>query len=466
MFSVAGLMALTLVGAGSWFWGQRTGLSRAVRDVRADTEMLAARIVEANIVGGLIAGDPTAVQTVDRLVSDQDEKVVAVTLSSVDGHAVYSKNPAVLGTTTPLDETALQALQAGEPSAELRATSGPSGDPVFRVHQPTQPPGGEALLLQADYDYQAVTADGGRVWRMFAPVTLGALLLLGVVWMCLGWLALRRTSRVPGFFDAEERNWLISEPDTGTATSAFQGPQPTPTPAAVSTRAELQPPAAVLEPDEDGWLGELRGSAAWPAGPFANPVPADDVPLPGALRAGPPEPRYSNGQSVEPHRPLVTSEPVAPQPELQTTTNGVPKGNGKPSGNGKRRSLETALSGMLLPLARRGIDTRLDLPPGLRLPSDTEELLLWAAEEAVRNTVAHGQAHTVKVRLDVHDHRVALTVDDDGRGFDPDKLARPSPNGQVSLRTLTQLAANAGGALRVRSAPNSGTRFHLDLPAL
>lgn len=150
---------------------------------------------------------------------------------------------------------------------------------------------------------------------------------------------------------------------------------------------------------------------------------------------------------------------VVPQPEPQANANGGLRGS-----NGKPRTLETALSGMLLPLAQRGIDTRLDLPPSLRLPGDTEELLLWAAEEAVRNTVTHGQAHTVKVRLDVHDRRVELTVDDDGRGFDPGELARPTPNSQVSLRTLTKLAANAGGALRVRSAPNRGTRFHLDLP--
>ncbi|MGH8898946.1 MAG: ATP-binding protein [Egibacteraceae bacterium] len=466
MFGVAGLMALTLVGAGSWFWGQRTGASEAVRDARARTETLAARIIQANVIGGLIAGDATAVQAVDRLASDQDAKVVGVTLSSVDGHAVYSKNPTVLGTTTPLSEAALQSLQAGQPSAELGIPSSPSGGPVLRVNHPAQPPGGEALLLQTDYDYRAVTADGRRVWQMFAPVTLGTLFLLGVVWMCLGWVALRRPRKPHGPFgpfEAAPGNWLEAAPDM--ATRAFQAPEPAP--AGVAARVEPQP-------DEGGWLGELRGGAAWPAGPFTNPVPEDDVLLPGALRAGAPGPRHG----VEALRPLP-----APQPEPHANANsaargnGLPNGNGAargnglpngkwpPNGNGKPRSLETALSGMLLPLARRGIDTRLDLPAGLRLPSDTEELLLWAAEEAVRNTVAHGQAQTVKVRVDVHDHRVELTVDDDGRGFDPDELTSPSPNGQVSLRTLTQLAANAGGALRVRSAPNRGTRLHLDLPA-
>jgi hypothetical protein len=460
MFSIAGLMALTLVGAGSWLWGQRTGMARAVLEAQADTQTLAARIVEANVIGGLIAEDPAAIQAVDRLVSDQGEKVVAVTLSSVDGHAVYSKNPTILGTTTPLSETALQALQAGQPSVELGIPSGPGGASVLRVHQPAQPPGGEALLLQADFDYRAVMVDGRRVWRSFAPVILCTLFLLGVVWMCLGWLALRRSRKTADPFAAEEDSWLAPEPDT--VIRGLQAREAAP--AAVAARTVLQPSAPAAQVDENEWLGELRGGAVWPAGPFTQPVSEDDVALPGAFRAAPPEPAHNR----EPLRPLLTG----PQPEFLAEANSLPRGNGTARANGtsrsngKPRSLETALSGMLMPLARRGIDTRLDLPPGLRLPSDTEELLLWAAEEAVRNTVVHSQASTVKVRLDVHDHRVELTVDDDGRGFDPDELSRPSPNGQISLRTLTQLAANAGGALRVRSAPNCGTRLHLNLPAL
>ena len=446
-FSVAGLMALTLVGSGSWFWGQRTGASHAVWDARADARTLATRISGANVIGGLIAGKPAAIQTVDRLVSEHGEKVVGVTLSSVDGHAVYSKNPAVLGTTTPLGETALQALQTGRPSVEVWTSPEASDIPVLRIHQPAEPPGGEALLLQADYDYRAVTAEGGEVWRMFAPVTLGALLLLGIVWLCLGWLALRRPRTAVAPFEAASHAELTPQPHAASGT--LRAPEPAP---AVAAQVEPQPPAPPMQPDRDGWLGELRGGNPWPAGPFTNPVPEGEVPLPGALRAGPPEPP----------RPL--EEPLSPFAVPQPAPTAHANANGGSRGNGKPRSLETALSGMLLPLAQRGVDTRLDLPPGLRLPNDTEELLLRTAEEAVRNTMTHGQAHRVKVRLDVHDHRVELTVDDDGRGLDPDELIRPSPSGQVSLRTLTQLAANAGGALRVRSAPDRGTRLHLDLP--
>ena len=147
------------------------------------------------------------------------------------------------------------------------------------------------------------------------------------------------------------------------------------------------------------------------------------------------------------------------------------KGRG-PSGNGpapeRRRGLETALSGMLTPLARQGIDIRLDLPPALRLPAGIEELLIRAAEEAVRNAVSHAEARTVKVRLDLRDQRVELIVEDDGRGFDPSDLTtRPGERRRhLGLRTLTRLAAEAGGSLQVRSSPNRGTRFHLELPAV
>lgn len=476
VYGVAGLAALTLVGAGTWLWGQQTGTSQAVADARNRAERLAAHIVEADLLDGLLAADATAISVVDRLVDQQGDEVLDVTLWTAEGRAVYARDAAVVGTTTWLETTALEALNGREPVAELRGSAGSGagleqlrahalnfgshligrhhdhpaelpgggGESLLRVHQPIRPVAGDALLLQTDYDYEALTAEGRRVWRTVAPVTFSVLFLLGSLCLCLSWLSERRSR----LLDDVEMPVLTLTP--GSPAEAFGTP--------TSGAAEAFPPGelephlaarAVGEPAEGGWLGEVRGGTPWPVGPFTQPVPEAEVALPGALRGGAPSPRQG-----------LTLRTFTGQSAAGT--------NGRPhcATRAKQRSLEAALSGILLPLARRGVDTRLDLPPGLQLSEDTEELLLRTAEEAVQNSVSYAQAQTVRVRLDLHDHRVELTIDDDGRGFDPAELARRPPNDHAGLRALTRLAADAGGALHVRSAPNRGTRLHLDLPAV
>jgi hypothetical protein len=509
-FCIAGLMALTLVGAGSWLWGQRTGTRRAVEDARARTETLAAQILRANVVAGLRSDDPAAGETIDRLVSGQGDDVVGVTLRTAEGEAVYAQDSAALGQKVRLSGIALSSLRSGVATTELKLSADP-WDSVLRVYQQVGGSDGGALLLVMDYRYASITADGRRTWQSFAPVTLGALVLMAVLWLSLAGLAALRGRRgdggeLPAFVPEQPDRWLELEPEPAAPAPAFSPPsrvRPAREPAhAMARTSTIEPEPEALVLDDDGWLGTIQGGTPWPAVPFTEPVSADDVALPGALRDGDarmwaradvlPEPSpdraeaYGSGPQLSGHDRRIAGEPVhrgdvrvgtnghggmsditSSGPNTPVGSHGISATNHVTNGNGKRRSLETALSGMLLPLARRGIDTRLDLPPGLQLPDSTEELLIRAAEEAVRHSVSHAEANTVKVRLDVRDQRVELTIDDDGRGFDPAEASRGTgARGHFGLRTLTRLAADAGGALHVRSSPDRGTRLHLYLPAV
>ncbi len=473
-FCVAGLVTLTLVGAGSWLWGQRAGTSRAVSEARARTEALARQLAEANVVGGLRADDPVALDTLDQLLSGQGREVLGVTFRAPDGEAVYARDPAAQGTNAPLDGPALQSLRSGAAETELEISADPS-DTILRVHQPVLSAGGDALLMQMDYDYQSITEDGRRAWQMFAPVTLGALVVMAAGWMCLAVLAARLRRKAPPYEVASEDldEWLEPEPPSHASYELPPASRPRPVPTPVSRPGSAPAFAPMSTADDDGWLGIEQGGTPWPAAPLSQPMPEEELGLPGALRDGatrswaaPPENAPSLWNGANGATKSITNGAKHAMSNRQGARP-ASAGHRGVNGNGRRRSLETALSGMLLPLARRGIDTRLDLPPGLQLPDDTEELLIRAAEEAVRNSVSHADANTVKVRLDVRDHRVELTIDDDGRGFDPAQFS--AGNGDrnfLGLRTLTRLAADAGGALHVRSSPNRGTRLQLDLPAI
>lgn len=82
------------------------------------------------------------------------------------------------------------------------------------------------------------------------------------------------------------------------------------------------------------------------------------------------------------------------------------------------------------------------------------EALLRITAEAVRNAVRHGGARRIEVVLDAAP--LALTLRDDGRGFDP---APPQAlgGGGFGLTSMRERAAAVGGTLVVESRPGEGT---------
>jgi signal transduction histidine kinase len=120
-----------------------------------------------------------------------------------------------------------------------------------------------------------------------------------------------------------------------------------------------------------------------------------------------------------------------------------------------RQGLQGALSDLLAPLQSRGLQTALDVAPGLALGRDAEALFYRTAHEALRNVAAHAQARTVQV----HVTRDAIEVTDDGRGISEPHNGRP----HLGLRMLDDLAREHGGALTIRSTPGQGTSILLTL---
>jgi two-component system, NarL family, sensor kinase len=130
----------------------------------------------------------------------------------------------------------------------------------------------------------------------------------------------------------------------------------------------------------------------------------------------------------------------------------------------QQAGLEAALADLLAPAASRGLHTELEVDTP-RLSPSTEELLFRAAQEALRNVVAHSGASSVKVKVTRNNGRVELSVVDDGRGFDAAEAARRRGEGHVGLTLLGSLAEEAGGVLEVERAGERGTMVRVEVPS-
>src|SRR5262245_1954721 len=125
--------------------------------------------------------------------------------------------------------------------------------------------------------------------------------------------------------------------------------------------------------------------------------------------------------------------------------------------------LESALRSVAQQAATRGrLELNLDLHYGSRHAQ--EQLVFSAARELLANVVAHADATEVTVRVAESDGTLDLVVEDDGRGFPPERLTERLADGHVGLATQRHRVEAAGGRMDVSSHPGTGTRVEIRLP--
>jgi signal transduction histidine kinase len=91
--------------------------------------------------------------------------------------------------------------------------------------------------------------------------------------------------------------------------------------------------------------------------------------------------------------------------------------------------------------------------------ADRDVVLLRAAQEALHNVHKHADAGTVHMELSYSDSEVALSVRDDGCGFDPD-AARHG----YGLAGIRHRAEAVGGRADLDTRPGAGTELRIALP--
>ena len=93
-----------------------------------------------------------------------------------------------------------------------------------------------------------------------------------------------------------------------------------------------------------------------------------------------------------------------------------------------------------------------------RLPADVHVAAYRITQEALNNVVRHSRAANAWVTLELEPSHLRLTIEDDGRGFDPD--APTSTN--LGLRSMRERAAEVGARLDLVTRVDGGTLVRID----
>jgi signal transduction histidine kinase len=89
--------------------------------------------------------------------------------------------------------------------------------------------------------------------------------------------------------------------------------------------------------------------------------------------------------------------------------------------------------------------------------------LLRIIQETLSNVRKHARARRVRIGLSVIDGDAEAVVQDDGEGFDPERLDTAEA-GTFGLRFMRERAHEVGGTVSLRSAPGEGTRVVITVP--
>lgn len=419
-FAISGLVALVFVGAFTAYASRRVGTEQAIAEAKRVAFVSSAGIVTPLLGDDLLTMDRDALDRIDAAVRSSVLRgsLVRVKIWAEDGTILYSDEPRLIGERFELGDDERAIFTSNEQGAEVSDLSKPENrfetdSKLLEVYLRTQTPSGTPLLFEAYFRYSGVTEVGRHLWAQFAPITIGALIVLELVQIPLAWSMARRLQA-----SQRERERLLRH-------------------ALDASDAERRRIASDLH---DGVVQELTGVslslAAQGRSDSVNPQQVLDASS--AIRT-----------SIKSLRSLLVE--IYP-PNLQ------------------EEGLQSAIGDLLSGLTARGFETRLEADLGEAVVDpETAGLIYRAAQESLRNVVSHSGATHVRVDLHVvadsnQPSSVRLRVDDDGRGFSAETLDERAADGHVGLRALAGLVADLGGDVTVRSAPGEGTRVEVSIP--
>lgn len=404
-------IAAAAIGLGG-FWAARTvATGEAVHQAEQATELLAAAVIEPALPAGLIDGDPAAIDAVDAVVGTSvlSDRIVAVKIWRDDGTVLYSDDLEGMGTRFALGADQQEVLSTGTSHAELSDLSEEENadqsdfEQLLEVYVAIEDPEGRRLLFETYQATDGIDATTQRILRAFAPVVLGGLLLFGAVQALLSWRLARRLQA-----SQDERERLLAQ-------------------SLAASDHERRTIAADLH---DGVVQDLVGVTY-----SLDALAADDTRHAHELTAA----ATSTRRSVRSLRSLLV--------EIYPPNLG-----------------QVGLAAAVADLVAAGpsdVEVEIRIDPSTTLSEGTQEAVYRAIREALSNVRRHARAtHAVVELAHAEPGRLALTVTDDGTGFDPTAVEP----GHVGLRLLADLAHSRGGTLTVDSAPGSGTTVRMVVP--
>ena len=124
-----------------------------------------------------------------------------------------------------------------------------------------------------------------------------------------------------------------------------------------------------------------------------------------------------------------------------------------------RKSLADAIREHVEEWSRQNqIESEMNIDSEVTVEVQTGQALFRVLQEALANVARHSQANKVTVVLKSENDRVILMVEDNGKGFDPDRVGRG-----VGLDSMKERLTAVNGTLEV-SSPSTGSGWHLQSP--
>jgi PAS domain S-box-containing protein len=102
---------------------------------------------------------------------------------------------------------------------------------------------------------------------------------------------------------------------------------------------------------------------------------------------------------------------------------------------------------------------------GDMLEEEQRVILFRNIRELLTNIIKHARARKVKIILEIGDHEIHITVQDDGIGFNPELISGESnQESGYGIFSIEERMADLGGRLEINSAPHKGCCITMSLP--
>jgi signal transduction histidine kinase len=119
-----------------------------------------------------------------------------------------------------------------------------------------------------------------------------------------------------------------------------------------------------------------------------------------------------------------------------------------------------ALQDLARSAGERGLQVEIEMAPDLLVPLDTTRLAYRVVREGLRNIAKHARATTAKVEIRQDAERLLVSVSDNGRGLQEEKVEK----GHLGLRLLKDTVRDLGGQVVLRPLPSGGAVLEASFP--